>query len=122
LGSYLNLVRKLLYFDGKQVSIINHSETQMSQLDEATQSDYPLSEVPLDQRKGLWPMSVILLGFTFFTATMFAGGKIGTAFSFGELLFIIVVGNLILGVYASALTTISTIPIILLFIRTPCFI
>lgn len=79
----------------------------MTQPDEVTQSDYPLSEVPPDQRKGLWPMSVILLGFTFFTATMFAGGKIGTAFSFGELLLVIVIGNLILGIYASALALIA---------------
>jgi cytosine permease len=29
---------------------------------------------------------MVLLGFTFFTATMFAGGKLGVAFSFGEMM------------------------------------
>ncbi|MBU2012322.1 MAG: cytosine permease, partial [Gammaproteobacteria bacterium] len=43
-------------------------------------TDYPLSEVPAGARKGLWSTSILLFGFTFFTATMFAGGKIGLAF------------------------------------------
>ncbi|MBJ7537332.1 cytosine permease [Marinomonas transparens] len=72
-----------------------------------TPSDYPLTEVPQDQRRGLLPMAVILLGFTFFTATMWAGGTLGTAFSFGELLFVILIGNLLLGTYASCLAFIA---------------
>lgn len=72
-----------------------------------TQSDYPLIEVPKDKRRGLLPMAVILLGFTFFTATMWAGGTLGTAFSFSELLLVILVGNLLLGIYASALAFIA---------------
>lgn len=70
-------------------------------------SDYPLSEVPWESRKGLLSTSVVLLGFTFFTATMWAGGSIGTAFPFDELLWAIVVGNLLLGAYASALAYIA---------------
>jgi len=45
-------------------------------------NDYPLSEVPMHARKGLASTAMVLLGFTFFTATMFAGGKLGVAFSF----------------------------------------
>ena len=70
-------------------------------------SDYPLSEVPRSDRKGRISTSVVLLGFTFFTATMFAGGKIGTAFNLTELIVIIVAGNLLLGAYASALAYIA---------------
>lgn len=70
-------------------------------------SDYPLSEVPWESRKGLFSTSVVLLGFTFFTATMWAGGNIGTSFSFDELLWVIVVGNLLLGCYASILAYIA---------------
>ncbi|MDF1763788.1 MAG: cytosine permease [Oleibacter sp.] len=70
-------------------------------------TDYPLSEVPKDDRKGLVSTSILLLGFTFFTATMFAGGTIGTAFSFGELLMVITLGNLLLGLYAAALAYIA---------------
>ena len=32
--------------------------------------DYPLEEVPMQSRKGFWSLTSVLLGFTFFTATM----------------------------------------------------
>ena len=70
-------------------------------------SDYPLSEVPKSERKGLLSTSVVLLGFTFFTATMWAGGSLGKAFSFGELMLVIVVGNLLLGIYSATLAYIA---------------
>ncbi|TCS36391.1 cytosine permease [Reinekea marinisedimentorum] len=70
-------------------------------------SDYPLSEVPTSDRKGVLSTSMVLLGFTFFTATMFAGGSLGTAFTFPNLLVAIVIGNLLLGSYAAALAYIA---------------
>ncbi|ARS54492.1 cytosine permease [Kushneria konosiri] len=66
-------------------------------------SDYPLREVPVSARKGLLSTSVVLLGFTFFTATMWAGGSLGQAFPIGQLLWIVLLGNLLLGAYAAAL-------------------
>ncbi|OHV08876.1 cytosine permease [Kushneria phosphatilytica] len=63
--------------------------------------DHPLSEVPATARKPFGSLALLLLGFTFFTATMFAGGRIGEAFGFGELLLLIVIGNLLLGAYAA---------------------
>lgn len=72
------------------------------------QSDYPLSEVPNTDRKGLLSTSVVLLGFTFFTATMWAGGSLGKAFSFQELMWVIFVGNLVLGSYAAVLAYIAS--------------
>ena len=66
-------------------------------------NDYPLSEVPQDKRKGMLSTVMVLMGFTFFTATMFAGGKIGNAFNFSDMLLAIVIGNLLLGCYAAAL-------------------
>jgi len=70
-------------------------------------SDYPLSEVPKMQRKGLLSISVVLLGFTFFTATMWAGGTLGNALPFADLLWAIFIGNLLLGTYASVLAYIA---------------
>ena len=70
-------------------------------------SDYPLSEVPSGARKGLLSTSILLFGFTFFTATMFAGGKIGMAFDFTTLLWAAVIGNLLLGLYAAVLGLIA---------------
>lgn len=70
-------------------------------------NDYPLSEVPDDARKPYVSLALLLLGFTFFTATMFAGGQLGAAFAFEELLALILVGNLLLGVYAAVIAWIA---------------
>jgi cytosine permease len=70
-------------------------------------SDYPLSEVPSGARQGLFSTAILLFGFTFFTATMFAGGKIGMAFDFTTLLWAAVIGNLLLGLYAAVLGLIA---------------
>lgn len=70
-------------------------------------SDYPLSEVPNGARQGLFSTAILLFGFTFFTATMFAGGKIGMAFDFTTLLWAAVIGNLLLGLYAAVLGLIA---------------
>lgn len=49
----------------------------------------------------------MLFSFTFFTATMFAGGKIGMAFDFSTLIWAAVIGNLLLGLYAAVLGLIA---------------
>jgi len=70
--------------------------------------DFPLEEVPKENRKSFWSLTSVLLGFTFFTATMWAGGTLGTAFKlFPDLLIIITFGNLLLGAYVAALGYIS---------------
>ena len=67
------------------------------------EQDYPLSPVPMDQRRSIWSMGLVLLGFTFFTATMWAGGSIGVAFDFSTMLLVLAAGNLLLGTYAAIL-------------------
>ncbi|WP_111495343.1 cytosine permease [Marinobacter bohaiensis] len=67
------------------------------------EQDYPLSPVPASARKSVWSMGLVLLGFTFFTATMWAGGSVGTAFLFEDMLLVLLVGNLLLGSYAAIL-------------------
>lgn len=70
--------------------------------------DFPLTEVPQEARKSFLSLSVVLLGFTFFTATMFAGGQIGAAFPlWPDLVAIIVIGNLLLGTYVAILGAIG---------------
>jgi cytosine permease len=51
---------------------------------------------------------VVLFGFTFFSATMMAGGELGNALGFSSrLLAALVVGNLLLATYASALAVVA---------------
>ncbi|MCD8488153.1 MAG: cytosine permease [Desertifilum sp.] len=66
--------------------------------------DYPLSAVPPEARKSIWSLAPLLMGFTLYSGTLFAGGLVGPQFRFfPDLLGLIVVGNLILGLYAAGL-------------------
>jgi cytosine permease len=70
--------------------------------------DYPLCEVPEQDRKSALSLSWVLFGFTFFTATMMAGGQVGLAFGWGpKLLGVIVLGNALLAMYASLLAVVA---------------
>lgn len=70
--------------------------------------DHPLEAVPEEQRQSAWSLSVVLFGFTFFSATMMAGGEIGNAMGYGsELLGAVLVGNLLLAGYASLLGVVA---------------
>lgn len=72
------------------------------------QEDFPLSEVPEEQRKSAASLSWVLFGFTFFTATMMAGGEVGLAFGWGPgLTGVIVLGNGLLALYASLLAIVA---------------
>ena len=74
----------------------------------AAEEDYPLSAVPLSDRKPFWSLSLLLMGFALTSTTLFAGGALGPAFSFSQLITIILVGNLILGAYCAALGYIAS--------------
>lgn len=54
-----------------------------------------MGPIPLDKRKSVWSMGLVLLGFTFFTATMWAGGSVGVAFDFSTMLMVLAAGNLV---------------------------
>ncbi|EKP95616.1 cytosine permease [Thermaerobacter subterraneus] len=69
--------------------------------------DFPLTHVPATARQGLWSVSIILLGFTFFTPTMLAGARLATAFPFAELVQIIIFGSLLLAGYVGVLSAIG---------------
>jgi cytosine permease len=80
-----------------------------------THDDYALEPVPESARRGLISMSTVMLGFTFFAASMWTGGTLGKGFRlWPDLILVILFGNLILGVYgaflgyAAAKTNLST--------------
>ncbi len=66
--------------------------------------DYPLSPVPEASRRSFVSLAPLLAGFTLYSGTLFAGGLIGPSFQFWpNLVALIVIGNLILGLYAALL-------------------
>ncbi|MBM0743631.1 cytosine permease [Phormidium sp. CLA17] len=88
------------------MSVVNDSQAvAQSQANE----DYPLTAVPSEARRSLLSMAFMLLGFTLYSGTFFAGGLVGPAFRFfPDLIGLLVVGNLILGGYAAALGYIAS--------------
>ncbi|MBD1932465.1 MULTISPECIES: cytosine permease [Cyanophyceae] len=86
------------------MSTTSEPELVQSQANE----DYPLSAVPLEARKSFWSLAPLLMGFTLYSGTLFAGGLVGPAYRFfPDLVGLIIIGNLILGVYAAALSYIA---------------
>jgi cytosine permease len=78
------------------------SNPQAVDLTQASE-DYPLSAVPMTARKPIWSLAPLLMGFALVSTTLIAGGKIGPAFTFTNLLWIVLIGNAILGAYCAAL-------------------
>ena len=84
----------------------------MSNIDKTKKSvvkekDYPLSHVPMEARTGLLAVTGVLIGFTFFTPTMAAGARLGAAFAFNDLVWILLGGSAILGVYVAIICAIG---------------
>ncbi|MEK3857272.1 cytosine permease [Cytobacillus sp. FSL H8-0458] len=69
--------------------------------------DFSLEAVPQGHRNGFWKMLVVMLGLTFFSASMWSGGTLGTGLTFIQFIGIVLAGNLILGAYTGALAYIA---------------
>ncbi|MFG6115723.1 cytosine permease [Halobacillus sp. MO56] len=72
-----------------------------------TDSDFALKAVPQSERHGFWKMLMVMMGLTFFSASMWSGGTLGTGLTFVQFMAIVLLGNLILGAYTGALAYIS---------------
>ena len=69
--------------------------------------DYSLEAVPAEARKGFWSMFVVMMGFTFFSASMSVGAKLGNGLDLGGFAWAVVIGGVILGAYTGALAYIG---------------
>lgn len=76
----------------------------MSETNESKkQQDYELQAVPNSARKSFLSMFVIMMGFTFFSASMSVGGQLGVGLNFSNFVWVLMIGNLILSVYTGIL-------------------
>ena len=66
-------------------------------------NDYTFESVPSDARKKFWPMFFIMLGFTFFSASMSVGAKLGNGLDLSGFIWSILLGGLILACYTGVL-------------------
>lgn len=72
------------------------------------EGDYELQVVPKESKRGFVSMFAVMLGFTFFSASMWAGGSLGTGLDVKGFIISVLLGNLILGVYTSLLAYIAS--------------
>src|SRR5574344_347443 len=70
--------------------------------------DFEQSSIPANHRRGFWSMFVIMMGFTFFSASMWAGGNLGKGLSLNQFILAVIAGNLILGAYTGLLAWIAS--------------
>lgn len=70
--------------------------------------DYSLERVPQSARKGFWPMFFIMLGFTFFSASMSVGAKLGNGLDLSGFTWAILLGGVILSIYTGVLAYIGS--------------
>lgn len=73
-----------------------------------TPQDYELSAVPATARRGFLTMLSVMLGFTFFSASMWAGGTLGEGLTLARFATVVLLGNLLLGSYAALLALIAS--------------
>ena len=66
-------------------------------------NNYSQGPVPLAARKGVVPLTFVMLGLTFFSASMWTGGTLGTGLSYHDFFLAVFFGNLLLGIYTAFL-------------------
>lgn len=70
--------------------------------------DFEHCSIPAEHRKGFWTMFVIMMGFTFFSASMFTGGAMGIGLDLKSFVIALIAGNLFLGAYTGMLAYMSS--------------
>lgn len=71
-------------------------------------SEYEFSPVGAGDRRGFPSMLAVMLGFTFFSASMWAGAELGRGLRAPAFLLAVLAGNLLLGVYTGLLAYIAS--------------
>ena len=72
-------------------------------MEEIKDKDYSLEAVPESARKGFRSMFFVMLGFTFFSASMSVGAKLGNGLDFSEFVLACIIGGIILSIYCGIL-------------------
>ena len=74
----------------------------------AEDADFSLEKVPDSARKGFRSMFFVMLGFTFFSASMSVGSKLGNGLDLKNFILACVIGGIILSVYCGLLAYIGS--------------
>ena len=66
-------------------------------------TNFSQEAVPQNAKKSILSLTFIMLSLTFFSASMWAGGTLGTGLDFKRFFFALFIGNLLLGIYSATL-------------------
>ena len=80
----------------------------MGKRKEHIDNEYSFERVPKTVRNGFLPMFFIMLGFTFFSASMSVGATLGNSFELGGFAVSILLGGILLACYTGALAYIGS--------------
>ncbi|WP_232549804.1 cytosine permease [Propioniciclava soli] len=72
-----------------------------------TDSDYSLEPVPVRARRSFWAVGFVMLGFTFFSASMSVGATLGNGLDLAGFVAAVLIGGAILAVYTGFLAHIG---------------
>ncbi|MGL5973209.1 MAG: cytosine permease [Oscillospiraceae bacterium] len=78
-----------------------------SKKQQKTDKDYSLEPVPEKARNGFWNICFVMVGFTFFSASMSVGAKLGNGLLLSSFIGAVVIGGVILSVYCGILAYIG---------------
>ena len=83
-------------------------EKKKTSKDVQVDADYSLEAVPESARKGFWNMFFVMLGFTFFSASMSVGAKLGNGLDLSGFFWACLIGGVILSAYCGILAYIGS--------------
>lgn len=86
---------------------IMSENTKAAKAVEKVDADYSLEAVPESARKGFWNMFFVMLGFTFFSASMSVGAKLGNGLDLSGFVWACIIGGVILSAYCGVLAFIG---------------
>ncbi len=69
--------------------------------------EFSFQAVPQANRNGFWKILAVMLSFTFFSASMWSGGTLGSGLTFVQFIWMVITGNFILGLYTGSLAYIA---------------
>ena len=81
--------------------------TKAAKAVEKVDGDYSLEAVPESARKGFWNMFFVMVGFTFFSASMSVGAKLGNGLDLSGFIWACIIGGVILSAYCGVLAFIG---------------
>ena len=81
--------------------------TKAAKAVEKVDADYSLEAVPESARKGFWNMFFVMVGFTFFSASMSVGAKLGNGLDLSGFIWACIIGGVILSAYCGVLAFIG---------------